>query len=127
MTDIELKTVRDLSPGEWEIWDDIRAANPVYASPYFAPEFAQAVASVRDDVEVAVLKQGSATVGFFPFQRGRLNLGKPLGGKLSDYHGPLAGTGAMIDPRSLLRSCGLAAWDFDHLVGPTELFEPFVT
>lgn len=127
MTKIELKTVAKLSASDWEVWREIQGTDLAYTSPYFRPEFAQAVAAVRDDVEVAVLKQNDEIIGFFPFQRGRLSLGKPLGGKLSDYHGLLVRAGAEIDPRELLGGCRLAAWDFDHLIGPTRAFEPFIT
>jgi CelD/BcsL family acetyltransferase involved in cellulose biosynthesis len=126
VTSIELTKPGKLAAGEWQVWREIQATNPAYASPYFRPEFAEAVAAVRGDVEVAVLKSGSEVVGFFPFQRGRLNLGKPLCGKLSDYHGPLLKPGVLIDPRALLSACRLAAWDFDHLVGPIQAFEPYI-
>jgi CelD/BcsL family acetyltransferase involved in cellulose biosynthesis len=123
---IELTRIADLTPGDWQLWLDIQQEDARYASPYFRPEFAQAVAAVRDDVEVAILKLGDQAVGYFPFQRGRLNLAKPLGGKLSDYHGPLVCEGVEVDPIELTTAAQLAAWDFDHLVGQSDLFEPFV-
>ena len=126
MTSIELTTLDKLSANEWQVWREIQATNAAFASPYFRPEFAEAVAAVRGDVEVGVRQRGGEGVGFFPFQRGKLNLGKPLGGKLSDYHGPLVREGVTFDPRELLRACRLAAWDFDHLVGLTAPFEPYV-
>ena len=79
------------------------------------------------DVEIAVLRDGVKTVGFFPFQRGKLNLGKPVGGKLSDYHGPIVQAGTKLDPSAMLGQCRLASWDFDHLVSAAEGFEPFTT
>jgi len=126
MNTIQLKTVTDLSPAEWSLWLDIQERSGVYESPYFRPEFVRAVAAARDDVEVAVLSQAGQIVGFFPFQRGSLNLGKPIGGKLSDYHGPLVRHSAALDPLELLRGCGLASWDFDHLVTAAPAFAPYV-
>lgn len=122
MTEIELTRLDKLSVSEWQVWREIQSTNPVYASPYFRPEFSLAVAAVRRDVEVGVLRRGAEVVGFFPFQRGKLNLGKPLCGKLSDYHGPLVREGVVLDPCTLIRECRLAAWDFDHLVGPVAAF-----
>jgi CelD/BcsL family acetyltransferase involved in cellulose biosynthesis len=127
MTDIQLTTVDRLSAEDRQAWREIQAASPAYSSPYFCLEFAEAVATVRADVEVARLEQGGQRVGFFPFQRGKLNLGKPLGGKLSDYHGPLVREGVEFDPRSLLAACRLASWDFDHLATATKSLVPHVT
>ena len=127
MTTIRLKRVGELSARDWSLWLDLCQRTGVYESPYFRPEFARAVAAVRSDVEIAVLTQTGQTVGFFPFQRGRLNLGKPVGGKLSDYHGPLVRQGAQLDAHALLTACQLASWDFDHFVSATAAFEPFIT
>jgi CelD/BcsL family acetyltransferase involved in cellulose biosynthesis len=126
MTKTRLTRIHELSDSDWAIWQEIQEQNSCYESPYFRPEFVRAVAAARDDVEVAVLSQQGQTVGFFPFQRGNLNLGKPIGGKLSDYHGPLVAPGIQLDPQSLLRDCQLASWDFDHLVCATPALEPHV-
>jgi len=120
MTTFELHKLADLTTADWALWQDIQDRSGVYESPYFRPEFARAVAAVRGDVEIARLVQAGQTVGFFPFQRGSLNLGKPLGGKLSDYHGPLVRQGVQFDPQALLAACRLACWDFDHLVTATD-------
>lgn len=128
MIDMQLKRAGDLAPADWQLWHEIVETNGnVYSSPYFHPDFTQAVAAVRDDVEIAVLKQGGLPVGFFPFQRGKLGLGKPVGGKLSDYHGPIVRADLPLDPRELIRGCRLASWDFDHLVCPTAAFESYIS
>jgi len=119
--------VCDLTSQEWSVWEQIRRDSAVYTSPYFHPEFIRAVAAVRDDVEIAVMEQDKHAVGFFPFQRGSLNLGKPVGGKLSDYHGPLVRAESHFDPPLLLHACRLAAWDFDHLVTATPALEACIT
>jgi CelD/BcsL family acetyltransferase involved in cellulose biosynthesis len=122
---IELKRTNELSDADWSAWRSIQESAREYESPYFRPEFVQAVARVRSDVEIAVLRGGETTVGYFPFQRGTLNLGKPIGGKLSDYHGPLVRAGTQLDPMAILEGCRLASWDFDHLVCAGGGFEPF--
>ena len=124
---IELLRPSSLAAVHWQRWSQIQAAEPALDSPYFRPEFTQAVAKVRRDVEVAVMMEGSEAVGFFPFQRGPLNIGKPVGGKLSDYHGVIARSTTPIDAAELLRACRLAGWDFDHLVAAQPSFESFVT
>jgi len=124
--DIRVKKTAELTAVDWSDWDEIQRISRVYESPYFRAEFAQTVAAVRGDAEVAVLTEDGRTVGFFPFQRGPLNLGKPIGGKLSDYHGPLLVPGASMDPPALLAACKLASWDFDHFVSTTPAFAPFI-
>lgn len=122
---IELLRPSSLTAYHWERWSEIQAAEPALDSPYFRPEFTQAVAAVRRDVEIAVLLGGTEAVGFFPFQRGPLNIGKPVGGKLSDYQGVIARGETRVDAAQLLRACRLAGWDFDHLVTTQPSFEPF--
>jgi CelD/BcsL family acetyltransferase involved in cellulose biosynthesis len=108
--------VGELDTPDWTLWNDIVQSNPLLESPYFRPEFTRAVAAVRTDVKIARLSDGNRTIGFFPYQRGSLNIGKPIGGKLSDYHGLVVPTGMQVDPQDIVRQCGLAAWDFDHLI-----------
>jgi CelD/BcsL family acetyltransferase involved in cellulose biosynthesis len=127
MTAFQLHKPADLTAADWALWQDIQERSGIYESPYFHPEFARAVAAVRSDVEIARVVQGEQTVGFFPFQRGSLNLGKPLGGKLSDYHGPLVRQNVEFDPRALLGACRLGSWDFDHLITATPSLAPLAT
>ncbi len=111
----QLKRTTDLTIEEISAWKGFQAGNPGLASPYFHLEFTKAVSAVRTDVEIAVIHQAGKPVAFFPFQRGTLNIGKPVGGKLSDYHGIISAPDTSVDVQELLRQCGLAGWDFDHL------------
>ena len=126
MKSIQLSRVTDLTPEHWSLWLDIQQASDRYESPYFRPEFTQAVAASRSDVEVAVWLENGQPVGFLPFQRGKFNLGRPVGGKLSDYHGPLIRAETTLDPREFLKAARLASWDFDHLVDNATGFGPFI-
>ena len=62
-------TFENLTKGEINAWSEIQRAEPQLASPYFRPEFTQSVATVREDVEVAVFSDGECPIGFLPFQR----------------------------------------------------------
>lgn len=115
MLTLRCAKVADLGEADWRLWCELQRTEPLLESPYFRPEFVRAVASVRRDVEIAVLERSGAAVGFFPFQRGTLHIGRPIGGKLSDYHGVIARPDPEFDAAWLVRQCGLAAWDFDHL------------
>ncbi len=106
----------------WSAWAEIHSANPAFASPYFHPEFTRAVASVRDDVEVGVIEDRGEPIGFFPFQRdGRM--GRPVGGRLSDFHGVVLKGGRTVDLAELMTACRLRSWHFDHLVTPQQPFQ----
>jgi CelD/BcsL family acetyltransferase involved in cellulose biosynthesis len=124
MTTYQTKRLADLTAAEWSLWEELQRSD-TYESPYFRPEFVRAVADVRDDVEVASISEDAEIVGLFPFQRSTLGLGKPIGGKLSDYHGPLLKPGTRFDASELLAACRLATWDFDHLVGAGDSLQPF--
>lgn len=123
---IHTATFECLTKNEIDAWSEIQRAEPLLASPYFRPEFTQAVAAVRNDVEVAVLKDGTHPIGFLPFQRSRPNVGHPVGGSLSDFHGLIAPSNVSCDPLELLRSCKLNVWHFDHLLSEQRFFSPFV-
>ena len=106
----------ELGPGEIAAWHSMQRATPSLGSPFLCPEFAVAVGRCRSQARVAVLSEGSRTVGFFAFERGRLGAGVPIGAGLTDFHGLVHAPQAQWEPRELLRACRLQAWEFDHLV-----------
>ncbi len=108
-------------------WRAIQQTNEGYASPYFCPEFTQAVGRVRDDVRVVVIENEQQVVGFFPHQRGRFGMGKPVGGPFSDYHGVIAVPDCEWRLEELMQAARLSVWAFDHLVGATDQFDAHVT
>jgi len=107
------------------VWRDLQSGNPELSNPCFAPEFIQAVAAVRKDVEVAILHQAGSIVGFFPFQRKGARRALPAGGIVSDYHGLICRPDLKCDPRQILKACNLVTWDFDRLVASQKAFVPF--
>ena len=114
---LQVKSVRPerLSEADWDLWSRLQESNADLSSPYFHPEFTQAVASVRNDVEVGILEENGETVGFFPFQRRRFQIGKPVGGRLSDFHGAVIHPDFRGTAAAILHGCGLCGWDFTHL------------
>lgn len=123
---IRTVTVDRLTGDDIAAWAAIQQGNPALDSPYFHPAFTLAVGAERNDVEVAVMTEAGERVGFFPYQRTRLNSARPVGGGLSDFHGLIARRGLAFDPVELLRRCHLASWDFNRLVAAQEPFAPFV-
>lgn len=120
--EVRLTRAPDLADSELARWSELQEADPDLASGFFRPELALAVASVRSDVEVAVLHRGGETLGFFPFQRGRGDVAQALTGRLSEFHGVVAPPGFRCDAAALVGACGLRAWHFDHAPASQSVF-----
>lgn len=120
--DIQLVRPADLTADQLTMWSRLQREQVEINSPYFRPEYTQAVSRVRSDVEVAILRQQSATLGFFPFQRDTFNIGKPVGNRLSDFHGVIAHQDLKWSVEELMHGCRLAAWDFNHLIASQSPF-----
>jgi CelD/BcsL family acetyltransferase involved in cellulose biosynthesis len=103
-------------------WLDITNRSPWLSSPFFRPEFTQAVASARHDTCVASINDGEA---LYPFQPRPLGIAEPLGSPLSDYHGVIAEPGASFDLPELLQRCELRAWSFNHVPADQTCFTPW--
>lgn len=114
--DVEVVPGDRLRSHHIDSWRGLQESNPELNNPLFAPEFVQAVAAVRSDIEVAVICDKGATVAFFPFQRKGQYRAVPVGGIVSDYHGLICRPGFRCEPETLLHACELVAWDFDRLV-----------
>jgi len=117
----------ELDAGLIDAWRSIQSAERVFASPYFCPEFTQAVGAVRDDVRIAVIEKQGRAAGFFPHLRTRWGTGRPVGGPLSDFHGVIARPDCEWQLDGLMRAARLSVWTFDHLVGGDRQFAPYVT
>jgi CelD/BcsL family acetyltransferase involved in cellulose biosynthesis len=97
-------------------WLQMQTKDAALDSPFFRPEFTQSVAAVRDDVEIAVIEEAGRPVGFLPYQRDRGDIGRPVGGYMSDFQGLIGNYRCDSSPLDLLRRCDLRAWHFDHLL-----------
>ena len=108
---IQTKQPAQLSQEEIDRWQQLVAQSKIFSSPYFHPQFTRDVATIRDDVEVAVISDADQIVGFFPFQRTG-KTAKPVGGLLSDAHGVITDGSAELDFTQVLKECGLVAWRY---------------
>ena len=106
---------KDLSPDLVARWKALCGADPLYHSPFYRPQFTQAVARARSDVRIAVFEDRDDVVGFLPFHLTRSGAGKPIGGQLNDYQGPIIAKGVQLDPRTLLEGAGISSYDYNHL------------
>ena len=122
---VELISAKRLELRHIVAWNEILRARPSLDSPFFTPEFAQIVASVRQDVEVALLYQDNRLSGFFPFQRAPMGVATPVGAGFSEFHGVVASPDLHWTATELLRGCGLRAWKYDHVPLSQEPFARF--
>jgi CelD/BcsL family acetyltransferase involved in cellulose biosynthesis len=122
---VAVVSARELGPTDLSRWSALQQARSVYRSPFFAPAFTLAVARVRR-VRVAIIEDGGAVVGFFPFELGRGRGGRSVGAGFSDYHGVVHSEGAELDPLALISACGVGGWSFDHVPAELSAFAPYV-
>ncbi len=104
----------ELSPRQLTSWSQFQQDDPALASPFFRPEYTQLVASLCDDVEVAILEESGEAIGFLPFHRDRCNIAHPVGLTLSDYQGIIARHNASWNAQQFLQDCCLRAWHFNR-------------
>ncbi|MEV7008056.1 GNAT family N-acetyltransferase [Streptosporangium sp. NPDC051022] len=107
---------RDLAEPDVGRWRELQEADPAFDSPFLSPEFTIAVGDLQEQVRVAVLHDGPDIVGFFPFERHAMGIGKPVAAGLTDAQGLVYAKDLELDPQRLIRACGLGVFEFDHLV-----------
>jgi CelD/BcsL family acetyltransferase involved in cellulose biosynthesis len=122
---IRVVPARALNLEQLASWRALQEANPDLDNPCFTPEFTEAVAGVREDVEVALLQRGEEIQAVFPFQRRPGLRAVPVGGIISDYQGLICRPGFTCNPRQLLKACNLASWKFDRLLCSQQCFVPY--
>jgi CelD/BcsL family acetyltransferase involved in cellulose biosynthesis len=114
----------DVSPELLSAWSELQRADAALASPFFRPEFVDAVSSQRDDLELVVWERDGEPVGFLPFERaGRV--GKPAGSHVNEFQGAIAKSDVAWSPQRAIEAAGLVAWQFDHVSAAQTSFAPF--
>ncbi|WP_433327056.1 GNAT family N-acetyltransferase [Spirillospora sp. CA-294931] len=115
----------ELGGSELAAWRAMQDALPHLDNPFLSAEYAIAVDEVVRGARVAVLHEGPDVVGFLPYELTGRGTGAAIGGWLSLGQGLVHVPGLELDARELLRSCGLAAWEFGTLVDGQPWFAPF--
>jgi CelD/BcsL family acetyltransferase involved in cellulose biosynthesis len=128
--DVDITVYRpgELTAADRAAWAGVQSqatamGSPQLGNPFLAPEFALAVGRHRRGVRIAVIREDGRPVAFFPYQRTASGVGRAVGLGLSDCQGLVHRPGFQWDARELLRACGLAVWEFDHLVDGQKPFE----
>ncbi|AWW40382.1 MULTISPECIES: GNAT family N-acetyltransferase [Streptomyces] len=119
--DISVYRPGELTAADRAAWTAMQAKAhlhgvPELANPFLSPEFALAVGRCRRGVRIAVVREGGEPAAFFAFQKTTSGVGRAVGLGVSDAQGVVHRPGFTWDARELLRACGLAVWEFDHLV-----------
>jgi len=106
----------ELNASDLELWHSFQRATDALAGPFLTPEFACAMSERRSDMRLAILEEGGKVVGFFPFERNAFGIGRAFCYGLSDMQAVVHAPGYEWDGVELLEACGLAVWEFDHLI-----------
>jgi CelD/BcsL family acetyltransferase involved in cellulose biosynthesis len=124
---LQITVVHPCELGETELaaWRGFQQTQAAFANPFLSPEFTLAVGRLRRQARVAVLCDGTNTVGFFPFELRAFGVGVPIADGISGCQGLVHSPGLEWDPQQLLQACGLAVWKFDHLVDGQKPFERY--
>lgn len=109
MRDVYALPVDRLSPELLSLWRELHALGERPVGPFLHPAYVQAAARARPGVEVGIITQHGAAVGFLPFQRHRFDVGGCVGGRLCDLSGTLVRPGVERDPGELSLQLGLRA------------------
>ncbi|MFC7303948.1 GNAT family N-acetyltransferase [Streptomyces monticola] len=125
--DITIHGADALSAPLRRAWHRAMDESPDYANPFLAPEFTAGIGRHRAGAKVAVLREHAEPVGFFPYERNSLGIGRAMGLGLSDLQALVHRPGVTWDAQELLRACGLSVFEFDHLVEDQRPFGHYVT
>jgi CelD/BcsL family acetyltransferase involved in cellulose biosynthesis len=109
-----------------DAWHSFHATNPLLDSPYFHPQFAQAVhASGREVRVVTLTARDGGTRALLAFHQDGTRI-RPVGWPGADFQGALLAAGDGLRPLELLPA-DASSFEFDHLVETSDGFKPWIT
>lgn len=100
-------------------WQEIRAGDARWDSPYFSASY---VAAVHAGRPVSVL-MGDGFV--WPLHKSG-STARPAGSPGADFQGPLLAPGVRFSPKALLKAAGVKSLTFDHLTDEYVDLEPWI-
>ncbi|RKQ69000.1 CelD/BcsL family acetyltransferase involved in cellulose biosynthesis [Litorimonas taeanensis] len=109
---------QDLPDAVRAAWSRLRASNPKLYSPYFHIDYTLAVASLRKDVNIAVLEEAGEIVAILPYQGE--SFARPVGAPMTDYHGLICGPDYRYSLQDILSATSVGAYHFSALVSDIE-------
>jgi CelD/BcsL family acetyltransferase involved in cellulose biosynthesis len=106
----------ELGASEIDAWRAMQRSTPALENPFLSPGFTLAAARIRPETRVAVLEDARQILGFFPFERTRHRIARPVAPGVSDRQGIVHVPSFEPDPVELLHKCNVDVWEFDHLL-----------
>lgn len=97
-----------MSKALWRDFAALRDADSRYDDPFFDPDFAQLVASVRGDTHVGLAMDGEALVGIWPLHKRPGGWARPIGGPFSDWHAPILAKDTALTAQAFLSGLDLS-------------------
>tara|TARA_R110000850_G_scaffold142269_6_gene264332 strand:+ start:1788 stop:2876 length:1089 start_codon:yes stop_codon:yes gene_type:complete len=119
---ISQTSVSDLSLEDRSAWRTIQEGNSELHSPFFCIEYIEEVARLCPNVRVAILRKGGKPVAFWPIDKIRPGVARPVGGKIGCMQGVICGANTRWNGDALARVAGLKTWHFDHLLASQKIF-----
>jgi len=105
-----------LTADQIEHWRSLTVRVPGFDSPFLDPEYVLLLGEHRRGVEVGLLSEGGATVGFFPFERISRAVGAPAGNRICDMQGVVTVPGCTWTMADLMRGCRLKALHLERVL-----------
>lgn len=124
---VSLVRPAELGSSEIQAWHSMQLETGSLVNPFLCPEYTMGVGEVQSAARVAVLTEGSRTLGFFPFERRKFGAGVAIGAGLSNCQGIIHAPDAEWDAPELLKACRLSTWTFNRLTQDQKPFEPYGT
>ncbi|HCY57176.1 MAG TPA: hypothetical protein DF715_17275 [Oceanicaulis sp.] len=106
-----------LSRQDRKAWAEMALATGL-ASPLLHPEFAEAVATTRNDVEIALFRDAKGVAAVFAYHRRPGGFARPIGSAFSDVHAILRREDVHARDEELLAMAGLSRARFTALFTP---------
>jgi CelD/BcsL family acetyltransferase involved in cellulose biosynthesis len=119
---VRLVAGRELSAEIVAAWRAIQGTDVRLASPFFCPEFTEAVALSKDGVFVAVFEDDGVQ-SLLPFETVG-QVARSVGCLISDFQGLVTRPDHVADIRAAMQAGRLSAFDFDHVSSSQPSFTP---
>jgi CelD/BcsL family acetyltransferase involved in cellulose biosynthesis len=116
-----------LSPEHQAAWSSVQEYEQSFDSPFFRPEFTMLASKIWGRVHVGIIEHNGSPVGFFPFERRILGMGRPVAPMVSDFQGVVVRSGVEWSAEQFLRGCRLANIEFNHLIASQSSWTPYHT
>src|SRR2546423_9811655 len=121
---VEVCRPRELGVAETRRWTALQSDVESFRHPFLSAAFTLALGNVSERTRVAVVSDGPAIVGFFPYDGSVLGVAKPPAGILAYRQGFVHQRGLDWSWAELMERCGLHSIEFTDLVLPQAVGDP---